>query len=83
MIRGDDHRAAALPHSVVHLAETAVDRLHAANGWLDLARVPDHVSVGEIYDHHVERRIVYRLCDGVRDALCGHLGRKVVGRDFL
>jgi hypothetical protein len=55
------------------------DRLHSG---LDLARVPDHIRVGEVNDDYVERSLFRRLYDGIGNAGGAHLRLQIVRRYF-
>ena len=56
VVGGDQAGAAARAHGVADAAEAGVDRLDRRDGGRQHAGVADHVGVGEVDDHEVERR---------------------------
>ena len=77
------HRAALLLHRPVNLSEARVDRLHALDRRLQLARVPHHVGVGKIHHDQIERRVVHRLGHRVGNALGRHFRGQIIRRHLL
>ena len=55
-----NHRSAG-SYRFVNLAQASIDRLHRINGRLNLARVPHHIGIGKVHDHHVEGTLFVAL----------------------
>ena len=53
VIGRDDQDAAGVPYGFHDAAKTAVDRLDGRHCSVEVSRMPDHVGIGEIADHHL------------------------------
>ena len=82
VIGGDQHRSAFGAHSFFNLAQARVHRLNRFDGGLDLARVPDHVGVGEVDDDHVKCPVIRGFHHRFRDAGGAHLRFEIVSRNL-
>jgi hypothetical protein len=68
MIGGDQHRSAFRPNRGFNPAQASVDRFDRFDRRLYLSRMPDHVGVGKVHDHDVERPFLRSLHHRVGNA---------------
>src|SRR5208283_4697610 len=83
VIGRDQHRAAFGANRGFDSTETGIDRFNGFHSRLNLARMPNHIGVGEVYDDDVERSLFSRFHDRIGDASGAHLRLQIVRRNLL
>ena len=83
MIGGDEQGAAFGSYRKFDSAKTRVHGFYGFDRRLKLPGMTDHVGIGEIYNHDVERSIFDRLDDSICDSRGTHLRLQIVGGHFL
>ncbi len=78
MVGGDDESPAGFTHCVDDGADSAVDRFDGVDRRVELARMTDHVGVGEIDEHEVVLLASNRRRGRVGHLRLAHLGLFVV-----
>jgi hypothetical protein len=53
MIGGDQHGAARRAHCFHNPAQARIDVLAGFDGFVEFARVTNHVGIGKVYDEHI------------------------------
>src|SRR6266478_5304446 len=82
VVGSDQYGAALGAYRELNSAQTRVHSFYGLDGWFDLARVANHVGIGEVDNEDIEGSVFNGLHHNLGNSRGTHLRFEVVGGDF-